>query len=202
MPHRIRGRAQLAVVPLCFPPEAMHHRHRSQWAGAKAGSLAKAPRTQGGVSRALEARSQGPERPCALRGISCQKVLALRTQRVGRANAGRTWHQVSSDLCSASAHQPSPQDTPHANPRTLSSITATPTAVFTYTYNSSHGCMHTTLVHRQTQGHTARTNADTLFLNCHTLSLTQPKALVHSSSTPLSSVLNCASRQLTRPLPD
>lgn len=173
MPHRIRGRAQLAVVPLCFPPEATHHRHRSQWAGAKAGSLAKAPRTQGGVSRALEARSQGPERPCALRGISCQKVLALRTQRVGRANAGRTWHQVSSDLCSASAHQPSPQL--HRTHPTQTHAHSPPSQphpqLYSHTPTTAHmgACTQhwSTDRHRATQPEQTQTHCSYIVIHCH-----------------------------------
>lgn len=151
MPHRIRGRAHPAVAPLCLPPEAPRLGHRSPWAGARAGALAAAPHTQGGVSRAIEAVFQGPGRPCTLTGIRCQKALS------SLADPAR-WAPTVGALGTRPAvtsTQPLPTSHPHSStghtPRTLSSTTATPTAVLTDTHSNSYGCMATRLVHRQTR---------------------------------------------------
>lgn len=93
---------------------------------------------------------------------------------------GHTGHHASSNLRSASAHQPSPQ-LHRTHPRQTQAHSPIHTLLH---HNHTHSCtrlhpQQLTWVHAHTspqtntQGHTARTNADTLFSHCQTLSLTQ-----------------------------
>lgn len=120
----------------------------------------------------------------------------------------------------------------HTLPYTLSSITITPTAVLAYTHSSSHGCMHTLVhrqTHRATQPEQMQTHCSHIVRHCHSHNSTRssltsshikthkhrcvgtapPPSPAHSPKpwctlfhATRSSVLNCAARQLTCPLPD
>lgn len=208
MRHRIRGRAQPAVAPLCLTPEAPHHRHRSQWAGARAGPLAAAPHTQGGVSRALEARSQGPRRPCALRGSSCQKTLALRTQCPSAW--GARMRGAPGTRPAVTFAQPPPTSHPHSytghTPRK-------PTHTLLY-HSHTHSCTHLhsqqlTWVHAHNTSpqtdtglHSHNKRRHTVLTLSYTVTHTTPSlgaGIFHSAPC---SILNWTSSQLTCPLPD
>lgn len=93
MPHRIRGRAQPAVAPLCLPPEAHPPTPPPHTAGPAHPGLGpeRVPRPRLCAGRAASAGRRRPfpgaGETCALRGRSCKKAPALQTQCRGRGDA-------------------------------------------------------------------------------------------------------------------